>query len=311
MNISNMKKKLLIFVLFTLMEYIDCCAILTDRPIPELMEQNLNSPWLVLILDKAKRAYLPGIGYGSIISENLVLTAARAVPDHTTRHLVLVTDCEMNTDGDNYFRIESCVSRRVFQIYYEKGSFSTNIKDNDWAMLIVDKPFELTKRVNTIPLINDNNIDDIDKDNCLTYHWVVMVNKYDIALVTMEYSVVSDEEGFNINKDDEKKFSWDVDCVLDPCQVSNGHIEQKQVEMSFLGSPIACPRKSDPTKYIQAGFATIVYEIHSQKPLDYNHINGTLYDLSSGQESLNKWITKFTNLIEEGKKTKTVTEKTE
>ncbi|XP_057335674.1 uncharacterized protein LOC130674376 [Microplitis mediator] len=290
-----MIKKLLIFTLFTLMEYINCCAIMTDRPISEVMEQNLNSPWLVLIMDNKKKSFPPGIGYGSIINENLVLTAAKAVSDHNMGHLVLMTDCDMNSYTGGTPRSESCVYRRVFLIYYENKAFSTTVKENYWAMLNVDKPFELTKRVNTIPLINDNSIDDIDKNNCLVYHWALAVNDLDSAFITMEYSVVSDEEGFKITRDEEQKFNDDTDCILDSCPFERDHEETKSFNMSFLGSPIACPLKSDPTKYIQAGFATIVYEIYSQKPLYYEYMNGTLYDLSYGQESLNKLVTELTN----------------
>lgn len=69
-----------------------------------------------------------------------------------------------------------------------------------------------------------------------------------------------------------------------------------------MGSPIACPRKSDPTKYIQAGFATIVYRIYERDPLNYDYLKGSLYDLTSKQESLNKLVSRLTGLVEEGKK---------
>ncbi|XP_057336696.1 uncharacterized protein LOC130675181 [Microplitis mediator] len=302
MNVLNMEKKLLTFVLFTLVEYIDCCAIETDRPMSEVVEQNLNSPWLVLIMDNRGRAFPPGIAYGSIISENLVLTAAKAVSNHNIGHLVLMTDCDINSESEGT-DIQSCIYRRVFLIYYENKAFSTTVKENYWAVLDVDKPFELTKRVNTIPLINDNNIDDIDKNNCSVYHWAVAVNYDDAAFITMEYSVVSDEEGFKINKDDEQRFKDDADCILDPCTLENEQQEKIPRNMSFVGSPIACPLKSDPTTYVQAGFATIVYKVYTRTPLKYEHLTGTLYDLSPRQESLNKLVTRLTNIIEEGKKT--------
>lgn len=90
-----------------------------------------------------------------------------------------MTDCEKNSHSTDTFRAESCVFRKVYLIHYENSAFSIMVKDDYWAVLSVDKPFELTKRVNTIPLINDNNIDDIDKNNCLVYHWVVVVNQED------------------------------------------------------------------------------------------------------------------------------------
>ncbi|XP_057336180.1 uncharacterized protein LOC130674782 [Microplitis mediator] len=213
-----------------------------------------------------------------------------------------MTACDMNSRDGGTPQSEACVYRRVYLIYYENKAFSTAVKENYWAMLIVDKPFELTKRVNTIPLINDNNIDDIDKNNCLVYHWVLAVDDLDSAFITMEYSVVSDVEGFKITKDDEQKFNDDTDCILDPCSFEKDFQDTKPFNMSFLGSPIACPLKSDPTTYVQAGFATVVYEINSQEPLEYERLTGTLYDLSPRQESLNGLVTRLTNLMEEKKK---------
>ncbi|XP_057333746.1 uncharacterized protein LOC130672946 isoform X2 [Microplitis mediator] len=209
-----MMKKLLIFMIFYLMECINCCAIKTDRPLTEELKKNLKSPWLVLIIDETISSPI-GISYGTIIKENLVLTSAKAVFDHDVDNLLAVTDCMITGWRDKVNR-ESCESRRTEEIY-PNHVYKENIRDLDLVVLFLDEPFELTFRINTIPMINDDNIDDIDKNNCFVYHWIIEYEHVNWVPITVQYRLVPDEGGFKIDKNEGKKLINDVDCFLYQC----------------------------------------------------------------------------------------------
>ncbi|XP_057335861.1 uncharacterized protein LOC130674526 [Microplitis mediator] len=276
-----MMKKLLIFITFYLMECIDCCAILTDRPLTEELKKNLKSPWLVLIIDETITSPI-GISYGAIIKENIVLTSAKAVFDHDVENLLAVTDC-MITELHKKVNSDLCVSRKSVGIY-PNHLYKEDIRDLDSVLLYLNEPFELTYRINTIPMINDDNIDDIDKNNCFVYHWIVEYDGVNRVPITVQYQLVPDEGGFKIDENEERKLIGDGDCFLDPCPNFLTIGNYSAYDVSFLGSPIACPLKNDPSQHIQSGIATIVYRVYhslnENESNKYKVLEGSLYDLS-------------------------------
>ncbi|XP_057339450.1 uncharacterized protein LOC130676956 [Microplitis mediator] len=201
-----MMKKSLIFMTFHLMGCINCCVIETDRPLTEEVKKNFKSPWLVLIVDETITSPF-GISYGAIIKENIVLTSAEAIFDHDSNNLLAVTDCAIG-DWNEDLSPELCVSRRTEEIFPNYDS-KKNIENTDWVMLILEEPFELTNEINTIPIINDDNIDDIDKDNCVVYQWML---EYDDFFGGISYgAIIKDNIVFTSSK---AVLDRDVDNLL-------------------------------------------------------------------------------------------------
>ncbi|XP_057335863.1 uncharacterized protein LOC130674528 [Microplitis mediator] len=294
-----MMRKLLIFMTFYLMECIDCCAIQTDRPLTEEVKKNLKSPWLVLITDETITSPI-GISYGAIIKENIVLTSAKAVLDHEVDNLLALTDCEI-VDWNENLSPKSCLSKRAASIYPNYVS-KENIIDSDWVMLILEEPFELTNRINTIPIINDDNFDDIDKNNCFVYQWMLEHNTIDVVPITFQYRLGPDEAGFKIVEDEVEKLITGGDCFLDSCPnllTTGGYTT---FTVSFLGSPIACSLKNDPSQYIQTGLATVVYELYrsvnENTANKYEISEGSLYDLSFQRKEINETLMSVIDAIQ-------------
>ncbi|XP_034934162.1 uncharacterized protein [Chelonus insularis] len=185
--------------------------------------------------------------YGSLISDNAVLTSAAVVANVHESDLTVMRECKILSLP--IVPMELCDKRKV-----------SNIKkfQNDIVILILNLSFNLKKMINIA-----KDLHDIDKKNCLFMQWD-FINMRDSTVqnaIINSYKVFFLEDEFNIaklihnrlrNQDIEYAIS-NVTAIL--LQEQDGHNATIDMSREFLGNPLICTLKSNQSTYVQIGVA--------------------------------------------------------
>ncbi|CAD6233822.1 GSCOCG00007318001-RA-CDS [Cotesia congregata] len=265
---NYLKMKVLISLLI-LIESCLCCQVTTDRPIEELTEENKKSPWIVVIIDLTKqRDFTLGFNsqcYGSFIHPKLVLSTNYPLLNAKPDDLEVIANMTVVSKKDVKYDMRKVIFTTAAWAIKEKEK-----SVNDWVMLLLERPYELSDRINVINLAGSG--DKVD-ENCKIYHWQVVTssytdqfydNKYAIStgIVNYPYNVTLNKEKFKLTEEGIVKMGGDLDCIVEQCVEENWSAEETIRKLSFFGTPIVCPLE-DGTP-VQVGFSTMVYEIHGK-----------------------------------------------
>ncbi|CAL7939218.1 unnamed protein product [Xylocopa violacea] len=207
-------------------------------------------PWMVAILkeesigDKKLNVYQCG---GSLIHKQAVLTAAHCVQGKRASELrIRAGEWDTQTKNEVYPHQERSVMNVIIHDKYYPGAYY-----NDFAILILSEPVEIAENVDVACLPERNAV--FDSSECYASGWGKNVfgqdAHYQVILKKVELPMVP----HNKCQDDLRKTRLGKYFVLHETFICAGGEAGKDTCNGDGGSPLVCPSKKDPSRYLQAG----------------------------------------------------------
>lgn len=207
-------------------------------------------PWMVAILkeeavgNKKLNVYQCG---GSLIHKQAILTAAHCVQGKQPSELkIRAGEWDTQTKNEIYPHQDRSVMNIVVHDKYYPGAYY-----NDFAILILSEPVEIKDNVDVACLPERNDV--FDGSRCFASGWGRDVfgqeAQYQVILKKVELPMVPR----NKCQDDLRKTRLGKYFVLHETFVCAGGEAGKDTCNGDGGSPLVCPSKNDPTRYLQAG----------------------------------------------------------
>jgi len=212
-------------------EWPHMCAVLHDKP-----------------LDNGETANLYKCG-GSLIASGVILTAAHCVQSLANYPGQIKVRCG---EWDTQQQIESLPHQDRYTAAVKiHPEFNPRNLQNDFALLFVETEFDLDFHVDTICLPRPNQV--YDSSHCFATGWgkdnFGSEGEYQVVLKEVELNTVNNyqcEQALRSTRLGNK-------FKLDPSFMCAGGEPGKDTCKGDGGSPLVCPRLSDPTHFDQVG----------------------------------------------------------
>ncbi|XP_076761965.1 phenoloxidase-activating factor 2 [Xylocopa sonorina] len=203
-------------------------------------------PWMVAILKKDGETFVYQCG-GSLIHKQVVLTAAHCVKGKGPSELrIRAGEWDTQTKNEIYPHQERNVNNVIVHDMYYPGAYH-----NDFAILILSEPVEIKDNVDVACLPERNDV--FDGSKCFASGWGKDVfdqkAQYQVILKKVELPMVP----HNKCQDDLRKTRLGRYFILHESFICAGGEVDKDTCNGDGGSPLVCPSKKDPSRYLQAG----------------------------------------------------------
>ncbi|XP_011299038.1 serine protease 52 [Fopius arisanus] len=207
-------------------------------------------PWMVAILTDKDINGQTLIVYqcgGSLIHPSVVLTAAHCVVGKTPQQLkIRAGEWDTQTKSEIYPHQDRDVANYVVHENFHAGALR-----NDYALLFLSRPLDIAQNVDVVCLPEVNDV--FDGSRCFASGWGKDVfeqqGRYQVILKKIDLPVVNPALCQNSLRTTRLgKF-----FVLDKSFICAGGEPGKDTCKGDGGSPLVCPLRSNPSRYVQAG----------------------------------------------------------
>ncbi|KAK1130370.1 hypothetical protein K0M31_018502 [Melipona bicolor] len=209
-------------------------------------------PWMVAILkeepigenNQKLNVYQCG---GSLIHKLAVLTAAHCVQGKQPSELrIRAGEWDTQTNNEIYPHQDRTVQKVIIHEKYHAGALF-----NDFAILILSEPVNLTDNVDLVCLPERNDI--FDNSRCFASGWGKDIfgkeGHYQVILKKVELPIMPR----NTCQEQLRKTRLGKYFVLHESFICAGGEAGKDTCKGDGGSPLVCPLRNNPTTYLQAG----------------------------------------------------------
>ncbi|XP_034934878.1 uncharacterized protein [Chelonus insularis] len=214
--------------------------------------QYAEFPWMVAVLreetvgSSGEKMNFYQCG-GSLIHAQAVLTAAHCVASKTANQLkIRAGEWDTQTKNEPYPHQDRDIAKVIVHPDFHPGALR-----NDFAILILSQPVELAENVDVVCLPEQNEL--FDNDRCFASGWgkdqFGKDGHYQVILKRVEVPVVNHQSCQKLLRGTRLGNYF----VLHSSFICAGGEPGKDTCKGDGGSPLACPLKSDPTRYAQAG----------------------------------------------------------
>ena len=184
---------------------------------------------------------------GSLIAPGVILTAAQCVDKFQENPTELTIRCgEWDTKHQTEPRPHQDREVQALKIHPEFDSKSLH---NDWAVLFTSQNFDLQDHIDTICLPHPKDI--FVGESCFATGWgkdqYGEADKYEVVLKEFELHIVPQEQCEAVLKQTRLDR---YDSFI--CAGGEGDYGNRTCK-GDIGSPLVCPSKSDPRRFVQAG----------------------------------------------------------
>lgn len=208
-------------------------------------------PWMVAILKEQAIGNGTGLNVyqcgGALIHRQAVLTAAHCVKGKQPQELkIRAGEWDTQTKNEVYPHQDRNVERVIIHENFHSGALY-----NDYAILILTTPIEYEQNVDVVCLAETGV--NFDESRCFASGWGKDIfgkeGRYQVILKKVELPIVRHDTCQNVMRTTRlgKYF------VLDRSFICAGGEPGKDTCKGDGGSPLVCPLKNDPTRFVQAG----------------------------------------------------------
>ncbi|XP_046748894.1 phenoloxidase-activating factor 2 isoform X2 [Diprion similis] len=209
-------------------------------------------PWMVAVLREQNitnnsapiNVYQCG---GALIHPQVVLTAAHCV-NGKEAHTLKIRAGEWDTQRRNEIlpHQDRNVSKIVVHENFHSGALYNNV-----ALMILETPVDIAENVDVVCLPETSEI--FDGSRCYASGWGKDIfgkeGRYQVILKSIDLPVVPHD----VCQTTLRTTRLGKYFILDPSFICAGGEPGKDTCKGDGGSPLVCPLKSDPTRYVQAG----------------------------------------------------------
>ncbi|XP_017762351.1 PREDICTED: trypsin 3A1-like [Eufriesea mexicana] len=202
-------------------------------------------PWMVIILRKDQDKKFEFQCGGSLIHKQAVLTSASCVHRINPSKLKIRAGEWNRLSSNEPFPYQDRNVKNI--IVHEK--FNSRPSRYDFAILILSEPVNITLHVNVVCLPEQNTV--FNNSSCYVSGWGTDELGGDIQTILKKIDVPIMPRDLCQDRLQSKK----KDIVLHEGFICAGG-EGKDTCMGDSGSPLVCPSKNDPGRYVQAGIVS-------------------------------------------------------
>lgn len=192
---------------------------------------------------------------GTLITERVVLTSAQCIRESSTCEPLSIRAGQVDTMlTDEEFVYQE---RDVKEVIVHKKYNPTKLSNNA-ALLILQTPVTINRRVDITCLTDETDV--IDKDKCLVIGWDKFLPPEAARTQRSQVNILKRRLEPYVSRSDCTRI---LRCTplgrrfkLDNSSICAGGNTDKNFCSREVGSPLACPLSSDPAQYVQVGIAS-------------------------------------------------------